>query len=388
MNGFTVSSAYSEPGVSVEQINKLWEAGQLLLNGDATKAEQAVLAIEASGKRFNMSKLTDPMKETRAWGIASGIVADYFKVRTYVRLVYEEVKLWNSVVKKFKDIRDYIKEMGYAFDNLYQNFSSLFTTWDGLLPKLESIIGVNDQITALKLMPKTLDHKIADLEKTWDTMTTVNKKFTYSIGGGMLKHTTNVPDGGINISTESVLKFVDKQITDSTGRLAWSLRDYVDVRDGKFVRVNSDKGNKKMEISSNVDIKTVADTMDPQLVKDPFRHYTLPIESNRIVASQALASSIAYRKWAQMELINLAAVDDAIEDIAKEGGINGVEFAAAWYSIMNINANNKKLLHSVQEAKLLSAILGTELHNYTNRRADQLRILKQGKDIKAELGRL
>jgi len=361
-----VAGQTHEAMTTMKTVREYMAASELLFQGDAAGCVDAITNIQATGKRFSMSnKIFDPVKDSRAWGIAAGIVSDYFKVRTYVRLVYDEIKLWGSLVKKYNDVKDYIEKMGKAYAQLFDHAGSLFTENHGLLPQLQKIVDFNEEIEAAKRMPKTLDSKIARLEKTWDTMTTVNKTYTYTIGGGMLSSTVKVPDGGIDISSGNVLKYVDNLISDSNG-IKWLSKGvkfssgYVNVKDRKPTL-------------------GIADTsQEIKLPQDRFRKYALPVESNKIVISQAMAGSLAYRQWAQAELERLGDVDEKIMEFIEDGGINGVELAAAWYSIMNVNANNKKMLHAILEAKLLSAMLGTEAHKITNVRAAQFEVLKGG----------
>jgi hypothetical protein len=65
-------------------------------------------------------------------------------------------------------------------------------------------------------------------------------------------------------------------------------------------------------------------------------------------------------------------ITEIVGDTIAKGGITGTDLGAAWYAIMLINANNKYILHSLEEAKLQQALLGTELHIKSSNKIDEL----------------
>jgi hypothetical protein len=323
---------------------------ELMLSGDFEAAETALKKMKRSDAKIKFSRALDPVKETRAWGIASACVGTYMKTRTYVRLVYDEMKFWGSLVQQYDDVKTFVDNMGNAFKDVYYSAKNLGKGGHGLLYTLDQIVDLNDDINSVKRMPKTLDYKIATMERTYDTGVTLHKKFTYSIGGGMLSATVSVPDGGIDLSSKHVMEYIDNAIHNDHKEL------YITVEN---------KG----------DITTA--NLNPNK-NDVFRRFTAPVESNKIAISDAMAASMAYRQWGQAALERMGDVDQKTELIAKTGGINGVEFAAVWYALENVNAMNKKISHSLWEAQVLVAMLSTEVHKTSTAREEQFRVLLTG----------
>ncbi len=84
-----------------------------------------------------------------------------------------------------------------------------------------------------------------------------------------------------------------------------------------------------------------------------------------------MANSAQYQLWAQRALSKVDSLDKKFLNAANNA--NEKELAAAWYALENINANNKQLRHNLLEAKLLQAMLGTDLYYQSNLRSSQLK---------------
>jgi len=320
--------------------------------------------------------LVDGAKSTRAWGIASAVVAKYMKVRTIVRYAYEEIQLWKGVIDKynavkalFKQFKERVKTFGNSFEDLFIKGKG-----HGFVEKLEKFVDLYDQADNLKQMPKTLNQRLVELEDSWDALSA--DEFTYNIGPWVT--TTKFTPGMIIPKSKATFDVLTKVTLNN--KYTDAVADWTNPKWREEEKKQTPVGQRTIELNIDslgreYDTKSV-DTLLPG-VTDPFRYYTLPIISNEILLASALSLSNGYLQWSQRAMVGMGELDKKIQKIAESdstgGGVNGYEFAAAWYAIENVNAKNKLLRHSVEETKILTALVGTDLHLRSTKREWALR---------------
>jgi hypothetical protein len=327
------------------------------------------------------SNLINSAKGTRAWGIASAGVAKYMKVRTTVRYAYEEIQLWKGVIQEYKNLKRFFKEFGRSVADVGKDSFGLFVKGEGrgIEEKLRRVVDITDNLQDLKNMPKTLNARLMAVENAWDDF--AQEEFTYSIGlwsatihttpGVLIPKTGAVFDtiGGLAAFDNKYMDWVADRTNPGWREKSGSLSDDQQTgsgTDGKKGFVIGDLNKSKLEIGRGQEI--VGD--------DPLRVYTSPIISNEIVMANAVARSNVYLMWAQRGMMKMDELDSKLSKVVKEdssqGGVNGLEFAATWYAIETVNAKNKLLRHAIEESKLLTAAVGTDLHEKVATRHQQL----------------
>jgi len=321
-----------------------------------------------------VNKWIDPLKKTRAWGIASTGVSIYMKVRTTVRYAYEEIQLWKGIYEDYKSVKSFFDEFGKAAQKFGDDFEGLFLRGEGhgFVEKLKKFVDIYDQGAALQKMPETLNQRLLRLENDWDRFAADTFSYTF----GPWTTTLGITPGVVIPNSERIFTELSKKTWDN------KYVDYVADRTNPGWREEERKatpiGQKTYPLTIDslgrqYDTKTI-DTLMPN---DPFRYYTLPIISNEILLASAIALSNGYMVWSQRTMGNMRDLDKKLDDIVRSdttaGGVNGLEFAATWYAIETVNAKNKLLRHSVEETKILTALVGTDLHLRSTKREAELR---------------
>jgi len=363
-------------------VKDLWYSGSQFFNySQLTEMRRAMNAADemfynskvASGLMKSSQKdgafgtvvngLIDDTKSSRAWGIASAGVAKYMKVRTAVRYAYEEIQLWKGVIEEYNNVKKFFKEFAGKVDSLGDNAHALFMRGEGrgFVKKLEMFVGLYDQVDDLKNMPKTLNARLMGLENKWDTF--ASDTFSYSFGPWTTK--LNVTPGVIIPNSATIFD------TLLTGTIDNKYVDWLADQTNPNWRAQQARETPIGQRTLNLEIDSLGRQYDTRAVDtlspgDPFRYYTLPIMSNEVLLASALARSNSYLAWAQRSMSKMNDLDEKLNRVVASdtsaGGVNGMEFAATWYMIETVNAKNKLLRHSVEETKLLTALVGTDLH--------------------------
>jgi len=272
-----------------------------------------------------------PKSKSRAWKIAGATVAYAFKIRTSVRWAYEEVKLWTGIGNSFISLYDWFKNMPNTFRTYGNSVHSFFTTSGSALSKLEELVGLYDAYDRdIATIPHSLDRRLLHIERQYDLA--VADTFTYCIGPFC-----------------NTLSKTPGALFPNTAGLYDALEDF--VHNGLMPMTHFNPSSKEVN-----------------LVEDEPREldsYEAIIRANQLIAAHALATSSEYRKWAQVAARNLDDLDKAFESAFGEASVNRKEMAAAWYAIENANANNKRIRHSLEEAKVQQALIGTDLYSRT-----------------------
>jgi hypothetical protein len=375
--------------VTVDAINELWGnaekaffgAGGTDVLSNSPDFEVVDKVIRANYERAIGSATeivqdaTQADRETRGWKIASGFVSWYSKVRTVVRYTYEEIKYWQALEYKFKrvigffdDLNDQYVKFKKEVKSFIHNDESL-TIYDRAKKYLELVDGLENLANA----PKTFDRRIAELEVAWDNM--VRDEFSYSVEGLYTQSMRWTP-GQLVPNTKEILDYVDKSVFYGRSSLL-----QLEAGAEWFSSINNKKDLAFLD--------TAHGDMSEEIVgTDPYRYYSLPIVSNQLVATSAVANSLEYRKWAMVAMEDLYKTEKELTVILGEtvnkGGITGADVGSAWYSILMVNANNKYILHSLEEARLQQALIGTELHIKSSARHNELNsdwvILREPRD--------
>jgi len=298
-----------------------------------------------------ISAATDPDKrnaKNRAWKMATGTVAWAFKVRTAVRWAYEEVKIWMGITNSFKELKKWFERLPTVFSDYGNSVHSFFTTSGGFVTKLEQLVGLYDDWDhKIATLPKQLDHRLAFIEYQYDKA--VADQFTYRIGP--YSCTLEKTPGVLVPNSAQIYAHLDEMIGSG---IMLMMYDY------NFNSIN---------INSPSDLNTIELGLNDDGLLEP-DDYTGIIIANQLIASHVLSHSLEYRKWAQVAGHNLDSLDRAFKSAFESTtSINRKEMAAAWYAIENVNANNKRLRHSIEEAKVQQALIGTDLYQRSSLRA-------------------
>ena len=288
---------------------------------------------------------TKPTKNQ--WGIIASCTAWYMKIRTCVRYTYDEIKYWEGTSQSYKQInkwfksnRKFIKTLSDSTAKIFTNPKDVFVT----LQRLENTFNGIDHLTLDET--REFDAIMYSMESNWDKF--ASDTFVYTIGLAKSASCTLSHTPGILIpNTAQILGYVDKKMFgDSSGIIIDS-------------SANSNSDNPS-DISQ---YKTIGNTHDwPES-----RLKT----ANELIAAHALAYSSQYRLWSHRAMSRMAQTDSMLSLVSQ--GANGKEMAATWYALENVNSNSKRLRHSIEEAKLLEATLGTELYYKTLHRSQAMK---------------
>ena len=286
-----------------------------------------------------VSGLADPDKrnsKNRAWKIASATVGYAFKIRTAVRWAYEEVKLWTGIGESFVSMYNWFKNMPDTFRAYKDSVHSFFTTRGNFVSKLEHLVDLYDDFDRdIASIPNRLDYRLLSIEHRIDRA--VADTFTYHIGP--FSHTLTKTPGVFFPNTAEMFEALDNMIVTGLSMPVINPPSEISFTESQPKEVNPYEG---------------------------------VIIANQLIAAHAMSMSMEYRKWGQVAANNLEALDQKFESAFEQNaGVNRKEMAAAWYAIENANANNKRLRHSLEEAKLHQALIGTDLHIRTNQIAQR-----------------
>lgn len=307
----------------------------------------------------NVPSQPDPKDDSNAgkttknqWGVISSLTSWYMKIRTCVRYAYDEIKYWEGVVDTYKEIHAFFDDNSDLVKSLSDSTVKVFTHPQDVFVNLERLETVFDGVDKLRYVePGRFDEIMYKGEKNWDKLAADTVRYSVQYVRGDTCTLTKVP-GLLIPNTSQVLGFLDKQMF------------------GDSSKYNS---NDSLNTSSNSD--TVDFTFkDFDASQMDTSHQDWPETrirtANELVAAYAMSNSAQYRMWASRAMTRVDETDDHFTKNARN--VNEKELAAAWFSLENVNANNKRIRHSALEAKVLQAMLGTEIYYKTQLRKTQM----------------
>jgi hypothetical protein len=294
---------------------------------------------------------TGPKTSKNQWGIIGTLTEVFFKVRTCVMYTYDEIKYYESVKRSFTQMneffnenKNFIKALADSTQKVFTDPQNVFVTFD----RLNTILDGVDKVRFTEA--RKFDEMLYGIENTYDKFAA--DTFEYRIAfvksaNVKLKHTP----GLLIPNTAQLLGYIDRQIF-------------------------GNESGTSVESSSNKNTVSIGEGLtDFDYAARDTAHNNWPDHrlrvANELVAAHCMANSAQYQLWAQRALAKVDSLDKKF--LAASNNANEKELAAAWYALENINANNKQLRHNLLEAKLLQAMLGTDLYYQSNLRSSQLK---------------
>ncbi len=284
-------------------------------------AEEASLNLPGSNKKASKEEV----------GTMATLVNIYMSVRTGCSMLYQEVQYWQGINEDYHQIKDWfdrnkrlVTSIGDQTVNLFSDFELSFS----YMERLENVFNDVDHLVINET--KDFDAIVTDMETNWDSLARDEHTFTY---GNYSKKIKCVP-GLIIPNVDQTISFFEKYLPTEKIR-----KDYY-----------TNKGNDTSK-AAEVNFSLFVDTLWPE--------QKLKLVSE-LILSTTQARSSAYKKWSDVARYNL---DKNIDPQFKNTkGVNENDLAAAYYSILEANEQNKRISHSLEETKVLSQILGIDVY--------------------------
>jgi hypothetical protein len=292
----------------------------------------------------------EPKTTKNQWAIIGTLTDTYFKVRTCVLYTYDEIKYYESVKRSFTQMNDFFDQNKNFIQALSDETQKVFTDPQNVFVTFERLNTILDGVDKVRYQEaRKFDEMLYGLENKYDHM--VADTFEYRVAFINSAHTKLTHTPGLLIpNTAQTLGYIDRKIfgNNSEIKIAES-KNTSEIYSGEY---------------SDFDLLTL-DTLH-----NNWQDHRIRV-ANELVAAHSMANSAQYQLWAQRSLSKVDSLDHKFLKSAKN--VNEKELAASWYALENLNANNKQLRHSLLEAKVLQAMLGTDLYYQSNLRASQLK---------------
>lgn len=284
--------------------------------------------------------------EKEEGGILTTLVSTYSSAREAVKYVYDEIIYFEHMYTTYEKLNRWFETNKVNVADAWDASTRLATDPQDIFTTLQRMEKVFDKIDNLVLNePRRLDYILAGGEYWWDAAATRNNEYT-----GMIAPRTN-----------EVLEYIEAFFLSNAGK-----------------PLTADQASRM----TSKQIEAYARAMEARARLAGIKKEEWPEERLRaasvLIASSALAQSGAYRKWAITANHHVQDLDGKLQNLK---GVNAKEMAAAWMGLENVNASNKALRHSLEELKVMSALLGYDNYDLSKRRADGIQLRNQMRDF-------
>lgn len=266
----------------------------------------------------------------------------YSKVRNAVKYAYDEIIYFERMNEKRKQIGEIFKTASERTERIFDKTSNLFSDPKDIFTTLEKMEDLFDETDALYYRDyKDFDRTLSEGEYLYDKA--VDRHNTYT--------------GWIIPNTQGVLNYIEGFFH------------------GKpYDVINSEKEQWTAEELGEYEKYYKREEALAQLIDENWSDEKVR-KSTALIAASTLSNSGAYTNWTVNQANNVIALDEMFSDL---DGVNPIEMAATWYIIENTNANNKRILNSMEELKAMQALLSMDAYMVSKKRG---RILSHKKDL-------
>jgi hypothetical protein len=257
-------------------------------------------------------------------------------------VTYDEIKYFEGIIQNFKDIKQFFNNNKVLIQSLGDKTIQIFNDPRDVFVTLERLEDVFDGIDYLKQeQVNEFDELLYGLEKRWDHFAMDSATYIVNFRKSASNTVKFIP-GMLIPNTSQILGYIDRNMLGGSDSV-------IEINPNNEITIVDEK---------NYDIKKNWSVFKVRM-------------ANELVAAHSLSHSSKYRLWSHRALGNVKDIDKHIKKTAKN--INEKEMAATLYAVENVNVNNKKLRHSIIEAKLLQTLLGTELYYMSFQKKDQFK---------------
>lgn len=299
-------------------------------------ADDAVLSLPGSNKKATKEEL----------GTMGTLVNIYLSIRSGCSMVYQELQYWQGINEDYQNIKKWFNHNKKLVSSIGDQTINLFTDFEVSFNNMEKMEVLFDDIDNLFLNEtRKFDALVTGMENDWDSLARDEHTFSY----GDYEKTIKCVPGMIIPNVDQTLKFYEQYLP-------------------------TEKIRKNYFINKAADTSQIAEKQYNYFIDTTWPEQKIKLVSEMIMATTQ-AKSISFNKWSSVARYNLDKNIDSIFKATKN--VNENDFAASYYALLEANDENKRVHHSLEEAKVLCQMLGIDVFSNAKKVMEEKETVRQ-----------